>query len=83
MGYYVYLWHIGTSVCLHIKKRLESGPVTANLTTTVIHNYKLLINDIKPIHSLIDSLKPCNPANLTYRRGGGGLSIAQQYFVYT
>jgi len=27
--------------------RLESGPVTADLTTTVIHNYKLLINDVK------------------------------------
>jgi len=26
---------------------LESGPVTTDLTTTVIHSYKLLINDVK------------------------------------
>jgi len=25
----------------------ESGPVTADLTTTVVHIYKLLINDVK------------------------------------
>jgi len=29
-----------------------SGPVTADMTTTVVHNYKLLINDFKPVHSL-------------------------------
>jgi len=28
--------------------QLESGPVTADLTTTVVHSYKLLMNDIKP-----------------------------------
>jgi len=39
-------------VCWHIEIRLESGPVTADLTTTVIHSSKLLINDIKPDHSL-------------------------------
>jgi len=27
-----------------------SGPVTADLTITVVH--KLLINDVKPVHSL-------------------------------
>jgi len=27
-----------------------------SLTTTVIHNYKLLINDVKPDHSLLSSL---------------------------
>jgi len=31
----------------------KSGPVTAGLTTTVVHSSKLLINDIKPVHSLI------------------------------
>jgi len=45
------LWH-GTLVCWHIKIQLKSGPVTADLTTTVIHNSKLLINDIKPDQSL-------------------------------
>jgi len=34
------------------KTRFESGPVTADLTTTVVHNFKLLINDVKPDHSL-------------------------------
>jgi len=29
-----------------------SGPVTADLTTTVVHSSKLLINDVKPHHSL-------------------------------
>jgi len=35
-----------------LKPLLESGPVTADLTTTVVHSYKLLINDGKPVHSL-------------------------------
>jgi len=39
MGYHVYLWH-GTSVYWHIKIRFESGPVTADLTTTVVHGSK-------------------------------------------
>jgi len=34
----VYLRH-DTSVCWQIKIRLESGPVTADLTTTVVHSY--------------------------------------------
>jgi len=51
VGYYVYLWH-GTSVCWHIKTQLESGPVTTDLTTTVVHSYTLLTNDIKPVYSL-------------------------------
>jgi len=35
------------------KTWLESGPVTADLTTTVIHvhSYKLLINNVKPVLS--------------------------------
>jgi len=37
---------------VYIKTWLESGPVTADLTTTVVHSYKLLINDVKPDHSL-------------------------------
>jgi len=36
MRYHVYLQH-GTSVYLHLKSRLESGPVTTDLTTTVLH----------------------------------------------
>jgi len=55
VGYHVYLQH-GISVCWHIKTRLESGPVTADLTTTVVHSYKQLINDVKPVHSLIQSI---------------------------
>jgi len=54
--------------CAGISNRLESGPVTADLTTTVVHSYtvdltttvvhsyKLLINDVKPAHSLTHSL---------------------------
>jgi len=30
--------------------RLEPGPVTADLTTTVVYSSKLLINDVKPNH---------------------------------
>jgi len=43
-------------VCWHLKTRLESGPVTADLTTTVVHSYQLLINDVKPVHSLMPGL---------------------------
>jgi len=32
--------------------RLKSRPVTADLTTTVVHSSKLLLNDVKPDHSL-------------------------------
>jgi len=40
-------------VCWYSKPWLESGPVTADLITTVIHSYELLINDVKPFtHSL-------------------------------
>jgi len=51
VGYHVYLQH-GTSVCWHNKTWLKSGPVTADLTTTVVHKSTLLINDVKPDHSL-------------------------------
>jgi len=50
-GYHVYLWH-GASVCWHIETWLESGPVTADLITTVVHSYKLLMNDFNTVHSL-------------------------------
>jgi len=43
-------WH-GTSVCWYLTTRLESGPVTAKLTTTVVYSYKLMRNDIKLVHS--------------------------------
>jgi len=36
---HVYLWH-GTSVCWHTKTQLESGPVTADLATTVKYSYQ-------------------------------------------
>jgi len=55
VGYHVDLRH-GTSVCWHSKTRLESGLVTADLTTIVVHSSKLLINDVKPHHSLTHSL---------------------------
>jgi len=46
------------SVLVILKTRLESGPVTADLTTTVIHSYKLLINKVQPFtHSFsVDKL---------------------------
>jgi len=31
--------------------RLESGPVTEDLTTTVVYSYKVLTHDVKPVHS--------------------------------
>jgi len=34
------------------KTRSEPGPITVDLTTTVVNSYKLLINDVKPVHSL-------------------------------
>jgi len=42
--------------CANIKKkRLKFGPVTADLTITVVHSSKLLLNDVKPDHSLTES----------------------------
>jgi len=35
------------------KTSLSLDQVTADLTTTVIHSYKLLINDIQPLTTLI------------------------------
>jgi len=35
--------------------RLESGPVTTDLTTTVVQSYSSLRNDVKPVHSLLSS----------------------------
>jgi len=32
--------------------KLESGPVTVDLTTTVVHSYKLPRNDFIPLQSL-------------------------------
>jgi len=51
VGFQVYLRH-DTSMCWNIKTRLVSGPVTADLTTTVVHSYQLLINDVKSVHSI-------------------------------
>jgi len=39
-------------VCWHVKPWLESGPITADLKSTVVHRYVFLINDVKPVHSL-------------------------------
>jgi len=39
----------------NLKTWLESGPVTTDFTTTVIRSYKLLINAVKPVHSLYNS----------------------------
>jgi len=41
-----------TSVCWYFKTKPESGPLTADLTTTVVHSFKLLRKDIKPVHLL-------------------------------
>jgi len=38
--------------CAGTYTRLGAGSVTAEMTTTVVHGYKLLINDVKPVHSL-------------------------------
>jgi len=51
MGYHAYLRH-GTSVFWNFKTRLDSGPITADLTTIVVHSYKLAINPVKLVHSL-------------------------------
>jgi len=51
------LFH-GTSVCWYLKTQDESGPVTADLTTT-----KLPINDITPVYSLTLSLTVQHHAN--------------------
>jgi len=51
--------------CLHLNLRLESGPVTADMKTTVVHCYNLLINEVKPVHSLT-----CHTGQLiTYSKG--------------
>jgi len=42
-------WYLGV---LSRENGLDSGPVTADLTTTVVHSSKLLINDIKSDHSV-------------------------------
>jgi len=41
-------WYFGV---LEITTRHESGPVTGDLTTTVVHSSELQINDVKPDHS--------------------------------
>jgi len=38
VGYHVYLRH-GTSVCCDFTTVIESGNITADLTTTVVHSY--------------------------------------------
>jgi len=38
--------------CTDTQTRFEPGPVTADLTTTVIHSYNLLVNNVKHVHSL-------------------------------
>jgi len=35
-----------------MKTRLESGPLKADLISTVVHSYKLLTNDVNIVHSL-------------------------------
>jgi len=45
--------YIGVLVHYIKPSLINYGPVIAVLTTTVVHNYKLLINDVKPDHSLI------------------------------
>jgi len=37
------------------KTWLESEPVTEDLTTAVVHSYKLLLNGVKLVHSLTHS----------------------------
>jgi len=39
------------------KTRLESGPVAADPTTTVVHSYRYVA--VKPVHSLTHSLFEC------------------------
>jgi len=48
--YHLYL--LSGTVCWYLKTWLKSRPVTSDLETTVIHSYQLLINDVKPVHSL-------------------------------
>jgi len=39
-------------IVLALKIWLESGPVAADLTVTIVHSYNLLRNDVKHVHSL-------------------------------
>jgi len=45
-----------------LKTWIQSGPVTVEMTTTVVHSYNFLINCIKPFLSLIHS--PTYPLSL-------------------
>jgi len=53
VGYHVYarheIWYFGVLV---LKPRLESGPVTADMTINVVYSYKSLRNYLKPVYSL-------------------------------
>jgi len=42
------LWCAGT-----LKSGLSLNHITADLTTTVIRSYKLLINNVKAVHSIL------------------------------
>jgi len=42
-----------------LKTWVESGSVTADLTTTVIHSYKSMRHDIKPVYSHTLLLQNC------------------------
>jgi len=44
-----------------MKTRLESGPVTADLTTPVVHSSKLVIHDVKPDQSFTHIFRYSSP----------------------
>jgi len=62
-----------TGPCETLEKAL--GPVTADLTTTVLHSYKLLINDIKPDHSLTPCITPETSFDQTWISSSEGWSM--------
>jgi len=51
-----------------MKIRIESGPVTADLTITVVYSYTLLINDFKSVPLNLSILMICKSWQLWYIR---------------
>jgi len=45
-----------------------SGPVTADLITTIIYSYTLLITDLKPVHSLTHFSPKPSVVNLLFKQ---------------
>jgi len=69
-------------VCWYFKTQLEFGPVTADLTTAVVHSSKLLINDVKPDHSLTQNLHLPYTSYVTTTETEYGVFVPTGYMNY-